>query len=165
MIKKILIFFIFFSFLIFPNFATAGVFGYLSEFWNSITEKTIEAWQFTADWFQQVGNAVAGALGNVLLFPFKIMFDFFWAVKILFDIFYNFLEISFSVIVNFFRFVGNVLSDIFNYEPPVNNEKLFNSQAIAVIKTIPLINTLFLVISYGVVSLMIFSIFRLLSRF
>lgn len=42
--------------------------GYLGEFWNSIASTTLNAWEYTEAWFQNVGNAVAGALGNLFEF-------------------------------------------------------------------------------------------------
>lgn len=41
------------------------IFGYLSEFWNSVSSTTLNAWEYTSDWFYNIGNAVAGAVGNL----------------------------------------------------------------------------------------------------
>ena len=38
--------------------------GYLGEFWNSITQ----VGTYTIEWFENIGNAVAGALGNLFEF-------------------------------------------------------------------------------------------------
>jgi len=149
-------------FLIFAAFpAKAGVFGYLSEFWDNITEAT----EGTIEFFQSIGNAVAGAIGHIFLLPLKIIFDFFWTLKILFDIFYNLLEISFSIIVNFFIFIGNILKEIFNYTPSGENIIVFDNSIIGILKSIPLFSILLSVISYALIALMVFSILKTLRHF
>ena len=150
---------VFLVFVAFP--AKAGIFGYLSEFWDSITEAT----EGTIEFFQSIGNAVAGAIGQIFLLPLKIIFDFFWTLKILFDIFYNLLEISFSIIVNFLVFIGNIIKEIFNYTPSGENIVVFDNSTIVIIKSIPLFSTLLSVISYSLVALMIFSILKTLRHF
>lgn len=45
---------------------------YLSDFWNAITGATT----YGVAWFQDVGNAVAGALGYLLLLPLQVIVDF-----------------------------------------------------------------------------------------
>lgn len=45
---------------------------YLSQFWDSITSATADS----VEWFQSLGNAVAGAMGNILLYPLQVMVDF-----------------------------------------------------------------------------------------
>jgi len=51
--------------------------GFLGEFWNAITEKTLDAWVYTVDWFQQIGLAVAGAVGNLFSYLIHSTSDFF----------------------------------------------------------------------------------------
>lgn len=42
------------------------VWGYITEFWNSITTAIVGGATYGIDWFQSVGNAVAGAVGGLL---------------------------------------------------------------------------------------------------
>jgi len=51
--------------------------GFLGEFWNAVTAKTINAWEYTADWFKQIGLAVAGAIGGLFDYLIHYMSDFF----------------------------------------------------------------------------------------
>jgi len=51
--------------------------GYLTEFWNAITEVVVEAGTYTADWFQSIGNAVAGAVGGLFDWLLHYGNDFF----------------------------------------------------------------------------------------
>lgn len=47
--------------------------GYLGEFWNAITG----VGEYTVEWFQNVGNAVGGALGNLFEFVNHSLSDVF----------------------------------------------------------------------------------------
>jgi len=51
--------------------------GFLGEFWNSITSQTLNAWEYTTDWFKQIGLAVAGAIGSLFDFLIHYISDFF----------------------------------------------------------------------------------------
>ncbi|GAI17084.1 unnamed protein product, partial [marine sediment metagenome] len=51
--------------------------GFLGEFWDAITGATINAWEYTADWFKQIGLAVAGAIGNLFDFLIHYINDLF----------------------------------------------------------------------------------------
>ena len=59
--------------------------GFLGEFWNSITSQTLSAWEYTADWFRQIGLAVAGAIGSLFDFLIHYISDFFIFIGWLFS--------------------------------------------------------------------------------
>lgn len=62
--------------------------GFLSEFWNAITAAT----EGTIEWFQSVGNAVAGAIGNLLFYPLQAIIDFGLAWAYLLDRLFNIIN-------------------------------------------------------------------------
>lgn len=51
--------------------------GFLGEFWNAVAGKTINAWEYTSDWFKQIGLAVAGAIGGLFDYLIHYFSDFF----------------------------------------------------------------------------------------
>ncbi|GAI38972.1 unnamed protein product, partial [marine sediment metagenome] len=51
--------------------------GFLGEFWDAITGATINAWEYTADWFKQIGLAVAGAIGGLFDYLIHYFSDLF----------------------------------------------------------------------------------------
>lgn len=59
--------------------------GFLGEFWNSISLQTLNAWEYTADWFRQIGLAVAGAIGSLFDFLIHYISDFFVFIGWLFS--------------------------------------------------------------------------------
>lgn len=65
--------------------------GYLAEFWDSVAEVVIGGVTYTVDWFESIGNAVAGAVGNLFEGLFRHINDAFvflgWTGEILKELF------------------------------------------------------------------------------
>lgn len=55
--------------------------GYLSEFWNSISSSTVSAGEYTIGWFESVGNAVAGAIGGLFEDLTHHIYDIFYLIR------------------------------------------------------------------------------------
>jgi len=95
--------------------------GYLSEFWNEVSGVVIDAWDYTADWFYQVGNAVAGAVGGLFDWLLHYINDLFifatWLVgglKTMFSI----LMLPLNAIFTFIRaFWLNAIKDPIAIDP------------------------------------------------
>jgi hypothetical protein len=51
--------------------------GFLGEFWDSVASSTLNAWEYTTGWFQNIGLAVAGALGSLFDYLIHSISDFF----------------------------------------------------------------------------------------
>jgi hypothetical protein len=161
---KIAVFVFFLFFVIFPSSAHAGVFGYLSEFWDSITEAT----SGTIEFFQSIGNAVAGAIGNIFLTPLKVIFDFFWTFKILYDCVANLVEIGWSIFTSFFSFIGSFIADFFSADIVVENTNAdinLDPAIITAILSIPLMPLFFQVIGYAFIVLLCYSTIKKLIYF
>lgn len=78
--------------------------GYLGQFWDSVASTTINAWEYTADWFQNIGNAVAGAIGG--------MFD--WFLHYINDLWILIGWLAASI-AKFFVLLWSPLDYIFNF--------------------------------------------------
>lgn len=65
--------------------------GYLGQFWDAITEVAVGGATYTIDWFQSIGNAVAGAIGNLFDYVIRAFSDLIifigWSGQLLGDIF------------------------------------------------------------------------------
>ncbi|HUW46418.1 MAG TPA: hypothetical protein VMW50_11570 [Dehalococcoidia bacterium] len=55
--------------------------GYLAEFWEEI----VQVGDYTIEWFQSIGNAVAGAIGGLFSELIHYIYDCFYLVWWLFD--------------------------------------------------------------------------------
>jgi len=80
--------------------------SFLSQFWNSIVDTVVGGVTYTAVFFQQIGLAVAGALGSVFLDLFHYLFDVFAIVAY---VFYSLGQV-FNVLFLPFSFVFNVFT-------------------------------------------------------
>jgi len=125
--------------------------GYLGEFWNAITG----VGDYTIAWFQSVGNAVAGAVGNLFEFVNHSLSDVFvfggWFFSVLGNLIGK-LWLPINYIFNFFKsFAEKAFSTPVN--PDIWN---FNDEIKSVFENIPYWNTITLVL--GVCILIIFSV-------
>lgn len=130
--------------------------GYLGEFWDSVASSTINAWEYTADWFQNIGNAVAGALGNLFEFINHSLSDAFvflgWLFENLSFIFAQLL----APVKYIFEFSQSFVSQAFL--PPATTTEIwnFNTSTIAVFEAIPFWSEFSVVL--GIAILVIFGI-------
>jgi len=83
--------------------------GFLNEFWSAITSAT----EGTVEWFQSLGNAVAGALGNLLFYPLQAVIDFGLAIAYLMNQLLSLISYLISPFLYFFTFLGAVLNYMF----------------------------------------------------
>lgn len=125
--------------------------GYLQEFWDAITGVVVEAGNYTAAWFQSLGNAVAGAIGGAFDWFFHYIYDTF--------IFARWLLSGFSQLFSFFT---APLSYIYQFvkpfwlnaikPPPAIDSALtqYATSTMAVLNTIPYFDTLTLILGIGV---------------
>lgn len=132
------------------------MFEFLSEFWDSITEAT----SGTVEFFQNIGLAVAGALGNVFLFPLKILVEFGlafgWVFQNLILILSKFIS-PFSFVYYFFRDILAYLENV----PPAENFVTISTQYTNFIQTFPMFNYIQIVISGGILIIGLFAFVRL----
>lgn len=112
------------------------MFGWLTEFWNAITDVVVGSTTYTIDFFKQIGSAVAGAIGNIFLLPLQIIVDFGLAIG---WILAQILNILFDIIAPF-RFVAiflyTFITSLFSQPAQVN---LFtqNQQSLSFLSSLP----------------------------
>lgn len=86
------------------------VWGYLSEFWDSITETVVGGITYTAVWFENIGNAVAGAIGGFFDDLIHHIYDLFYLVLWFFDNLQEMFSIAFTPLLWIFNFAKGFLS-------------------------------------------------------
>lgn len=80
--------------------------GYLSEFWGAITA----VGDYTVEWFQSVGNAVAGAIGGYFEGLTHHIYDVFYSIEWFLDNLKDMFEIAFTPLTWIFNFVRGFFS-------------------------------------------------------
>ena len=129
--------------------------GYLSEFWNAVQG----VGDYTIEFFQSIGNAVAGAVGSLfdgLIHSVTDVFVFFgWFFSNLAVIFERlFLPVRFV-----FQFLKSFVTTAFS-SPVEISAWTFSAEIKNIFHAIPLWDTLILVLGVGVTLLAGYGIFK-----
>jgi len=142
--------------------------GYLSEFWSELTESvastTADIIQYPVSFFQNIGNAVGGALGSlfdVYLHQFNdlILFASF-TFNQLGEIFSN-LSIPFSYTFYFFK---NIIQYGLGSAGTPETTYEWSAGVLSIFEAIPYWETMSLVLGYGITIMGGFAIFKLFTR-
>lgn len=129
--------------------------GYLSEFWDAITE----VGGYSVEWFQNIGNAVAGAIGSIFQDLTHHFYDIFYVVQWFLDNLGSMLSTAFLPLTWVFNFVKGFfvsasmsLAELEIEVPESMN--LISDNVIAVFEIVPYFNLLLTAIA-GVFGLMV----------
>jgi len=133
------------------------MFGYLAEFWDSISEAVVGGTTYTVAWFEQVGNAVAGGIGNILLSPLKVIVDFFLAIAYLLKCLWAVINLILSFFSFLFEWIYN-LFEIVLTTPPTTGEVIFDTNWISFFTSIPLFTLLLDIMVWCLIFLAIWKI-------
>lgn len=129
--------------------------GYLSEFWDAITE----VGGYTIEWFQSVGNAVAGAIGSIFEDLTHHFYDIFYVIQYFLDNLGTMLSNAFLPLTWVFNFVRGFFASAtmsleeLEIEVP-ESMTLISENTIAVFEIVPYFNLLLTAIA-GIFGLMI----------
>lgn len=139
--------------------------GYLSEFWDAIGEVVVSANTYTIDWFQSIGNAVAGAIGALFEDLIHHIYDIFYVGQYLVD---N-LAVLFGILFTPLSWIFNLVKGFFDsaFQPAVESTISFpwNAEVLALFNAVPYWNVLMFSISAGLSILILDFILKRLSQF
>lgn|SRR5574343_44250 len=114
--------------------------GYLSEFWDSVQE----VGSTSVAWFQSVGNAVGGAVGNLFASTLHYLNDTWVFLGWLFSVIGQLISL-FILPLNFiFQFLKGFLGTAFT--APADYSYTWSSEILAVFNHIPLWSTMSVVL-------------------
>lgn len=135
-----------------------AIWGYLQEFWNAITS----VGGYTIEFFQNIGNAVAGAVGSLFNFLIHSITDVFIFIGWTFNNFANFFG-SFMLPV---RYVYTFLKQFVDvaFSTPTTSAKsiwFFSADILSVFDKIPYWNIFSSVIGVALIVLLGFGVLRL----
>lgn len=135
--------------------------GYLSEFWSAVTSATAD----TAEWFQSLGNAVAGALGNLLFYPLQVIVDFGLAIAYLFSRLFDIIAYLMAPFIYFFGFLIAAINALFTtITPPDSVIPVTTTTLFTTLGTIPLFPVFLGVVTAGLWGLVIFKTLHTLKH-
>lgn len=140
------------------------MFGYLQEFWGQIASTTISAWEYTDDWFKNIGNAVAGGVGNIFLGTLQVVVDFGLALGFIIE---NLVTVIYILLLPFkfiFTYLATFISSL-DLTPNTTNLFTQNTYILEWAETIPLFTTLTTVIASLIILSTFFGIIKLVKSF
>lgn len=85
------------------------MFSFIAQFWNSITSVLVGGVTYGIDFFQNIGVAVAGAIGSFFLVFLQYIYDFFVSITYVFQAFLNILPILLAPLYFIFDFFGSAV--------------------------------------------------------
>lgn len=130
--------------------------GYLSEFWDKITD----VGDYTIAWFQGIGNAVAGAIGSLFEDLIHHIYDFFYIAQYLVDNLGELFEIIFTPLTWVFNFVKGFFISAFATPVEPTITWVFSDEILSVFEAIPYWNIFTFAIGSGIAILMLVFVFR-----
>jgi hypothetical protein len=125
--------------------------GYLTEFWEAITGVVVEAGNYTADFFQSIGNAVAGALGGAFDWVLHFLWDSLTFFRWILDAFSQVFSFLTAPLSYFYQFLKAFFLNV--AKPPIDVSSEITQYATstnAIFSAIPQWDTLTLILGVGV---------------
>jgi len=141
------------------------VWGYLSEFWNAITQEVVEAGVYTIAWFESIGNAVAGAIGSLFEDLIHHIYDVFYVLQYLLDNLQSLFNIVLTPLTWIFNFVRGFFISAFVEDIPPEITWTFPDEIVGVFNSIPYWEVFTFGIGAGISILVLVFIFRRLLSF
>jgi hypothetical protein len=136
--------------------------GYLSQFWQEISDVVIGGITYTAQFFQNIGNAVAGAIGQF----FDVLFHNLNDVLIFFGWFFSNIKTIFLFLLSpvsyFFTFLKTFISALGQAPSTPAVSYAFSTDTLAVFDAIPHFDTFKLVLGAVIIFLGGVAILKLL---
>lgn len=139
--------------------------GYLSEFWDAITQQVVDAGVYTVGWFESLGNAVAGAIGSLFNDLIHHIYDLFYVNQYLIDNLQDLFEIVLTPLAWVFNFVKGFFISAFVEDTAPAITYVFPDEIIGVFNSIPYWSTFTFGIGAGISILVLVFIFKRLLSF
>lgn len=136
--------------------------GYLSEFWDSIFQVTLNAWEYTTAWFENIGNAVAGAVGNLLYSTLHYLNDTWVFLGWVFSLISNLISLFLLPLNYVIQFLRGFLVSVFS--TPETFSYNWGEDILAVFNAIPYWSTMSIALGVCIFIFVIFFVLRAFSR-
>lgn len=109
---------------------------FLSGFWNSVTDTIIGGTTYTADFFKNIGLAVAGALGSVFISIIKFFYDVFMTLVYVVQAVGNIISVVLKPITFLFNVFTNSIPSTSSLSSATTTITAISSQSLAVFSSI-----------------------------
>jgi len=139
-----------------------SIWGYLGQYWDKVTSATAD----TAAWFKSVGNAVAGAVGQVIYKIFQPLLDILLIIGYGIQVIINLVGSIVLIPLWFFNFSVGFLNYIFDHAGDITarQSNYWDTGAIHYLNSIPFFNNIITIISIGLITYMLTYVVRLFQK-
>jgi len=134
------------------------IYNWLSQFWESLTS----VGDYTIEFFQNIGNAVAGAMGGVLEAMFHSLLDFFIAIWYLMEYIIAIFKNLLAPILYIFNFLKSIFINLTSSVDEVPAFQ-FNEKAIELLNKVPNFSLILTILGGILCFLGIFAIIKVLA--
>jgi len=110
---------------------------YLSQFWNAITETVVSVNTYTVEWFQNIGNAVAGAIGGMFSWLIHYLNDFFIFLGWVFSILKELISVFTLPIYYVFNFLKSFTISSFSTPILPSASYSFSPEIMSIFQSLP----------------------------
>jgi hypothetical protein len=132
--------------------------GYLSEFWDAITE----VGGTTIEWFQSIGNAVAGAIGQLFYSTLHYLNDTWVFLGWIFSVIGQVVSLFLLPLTWVFNFLKGLLGQIFT--APTDFSYTWSGEVLAVFQAIPYWSVIAVVLGACISIIAVIFVLRLFTR-
>lgn len=137
--------------------------GFFDEYWSAITSSTVAAGEHTVDWFQNIGLAVAGAIGNLFNFALRFFNDAIIFFGWIFSLIGNIITIFLLPITWIFSFLKALL--LAGFASPTDTNYTWLISVNQILESVPYWTELMTALTIGLSIAFIFYVFRRLENF
>lgn len=137
---------------------------YLSQFWDAITGVIVDAGSYSVEWFQNIGNAVAGAIGGMFSWLIHYFNDFFIFTGWIFSILKELVLVFTLPIFFIFNFLKAFTISAFSSPVIPGAEYYFSPGTMAVFQSIPYWNVMIGVLGMTILIVIGVAILKILLK-
>lgn len=137
---------------------------YILQFWDSLTEVVVSAGSYSVEWFQNIGNAVAGATGGLFDWLIHYINDFFIFIGWTFSMITDFLETFILPISYAFNFLKSFTTSAFSSPQVASASYYFSPEIKGIFDGLPYWNVVVSVLGVGILIIVGVSIFKLFLK-
>lgn len=134
------------------------IYNFLSQFWNTLTS----VGDYTIEFFQNIGNAVAGAMGGIIEAVFGPIIDFFIVIWYLAEYIIAIFKNLLAPVIYIFNFLKSVFLNLTNSVEEVAPFE-FSDEAINLLSKVPNFPLLLSIIGGVLCFIGIFAIIKVLA--
>lgn len=134
--------------------------GYLTEFWDKIAV----VGDYTIEWFQGIGNAVAGAIGSLFADLIHHIYDVFYIAQYLINNLGDLFLIIFTPLTWVFNFVRGFFVSAFSADVEPDITWVFSDEILSVFQAIPYWDIFTFALGAGIAIIVLVFIFKRLTN-